>query len=97
MRSEEQESDANFVWKGSKHVTEQLEDYNPHCHGNLKLLDEGGTILAAWKQQRNSKVLGSIHIFEEAQHVISIEVIVVSCLCIIVVEKTTGVTWFGGM
>lgn len=53
--------------------------------------------MTAWKQQRDSKVLGSIHIFEEACDVIPIEVIVVSCLCIAIVEKTTGVTWFGGM
>ena len=57
---------------------EELEDYNPACHGNLKLLDNQGTTLAAWKQQRDSKVFGSIHVFQEACDVIPIEVIVVS-------------------
>lgn len=88
---------ATFAWKGSKHILAHLEDYNPSCHGNLKLIAEDGTLLAAWKQQRNTKVLGSIHVFEEARDKVPVEVIVVSCLCIVIVEKTTGVTWLGGM
>jgi hypothetical protein len=86
-----------LVWKGSKHIIEHLEDYNPSCHGNLKLLGEDGTLLAAWKQQRDSKVLGSIHVFGEARYVVPVEVIVASCMCIAIVEKCTGVTWLGGL
>ena len=87
----------HFVWKGSRSILDHLEDCNPVCHGNLKLLASDGIPLAAWKQQRDSKVLGSIHIFKEARDVLPVEVIVVSCLCIAIVEKCTGVTWFGGM
>jgi hypothetical protein len=95
-RGKDDHEHAKFTWKGSKHILNELDDHNPACHGNLKLLAEDGTPLAAWKQQRDRKVLGSIHVFEQARDVIPVEVIVVSCLCITIVERTTGVTWFGG-
>ena len=86
----------NYHWKGSKSIVGHLEDFNPNCHGNLKFMDREGRILAAWKQQRDSKVLGSIHIFEEAEGILPPEIIVTSCLIVVLVEKINGITWFGG-
>ncbi|RMZ86125.1 hypothetical protein DV737_g10, partial [Chaetothyriales sp. CBS 132003] len=84
-----------YIWKGSKHVKELVNDNSPRCHGNLKLLNGDGELLAAWKQRRDSRILGSISIFEAACDQLPIELIVTSCICIVIVEKMTGVTWFG--
>ncbi|RMZ86444.1 hypothetical protein DV736_g6335, partial [Chaetothyriales sp. CBS 134916] len=84
-----------YIWKGSKQIKELVNDGSPRCHGNLKLLNGDGELLAAWKQRRDSKILGSISISEAACDRLPIELIVTSCLCIVLAEKTTAVTWFG--
>lgn len=85
-----------FTWKNSKHITRLLDDTAPQCHGNLKLETADGQLLAAWKQRRDSKVMGSIHVFEESRNLLSVQVIVASALCMALQQKCSGVTYFVG-
>ncbi|PGH16728.1 hypothetical protein AJ79_01601 [Helicocarpus griseus UAMH5409] len=86
-----------FVWKGSIEVVDLLDDEGPRCKGNLKLESlAGNTLLAAWKQRRDDRIMGSITIFEAAKDVLPVEVIVASCISVVMSERASGVNFFGG-
>jgi hypothetical protein len=92
------EDDHPFVWRGSHSVLQFLGDAaaTPACHGNLKLLGPNDELLAAWKQRRDSKILGSLYVFEAAKDWIPVEVIITSCLYVVVVERILWTTFVGG-
>ncbi|KAK2789365.1 hypothetical protein FQN52_006229 [Onygenales sp. PD_12] len=88
---------SEFVWKGSTDILNQLDDSTPRCKGNLKLESvDGKVLLAAWKQRRNGRIMGSIVIFEAAKDVIPMEVVVASCISVVMAERATGINFFGG-
>ncbi|KAK2797253.1 hypothetical protein FQN50_009261 [Emmonsiellopsis sp. PD_5] len=88
---------SEFVWKGSMDILNQLDDSAPQCKGNLKLESvDGKVLLAAWKQRRNGRIMGSIVIFEAARDVIPVEVVVASCISVVMAERATGINFFGG-
>ncbi|KKZ63786.1 hypothetical protein EMCG_01890 [[Emmonsia] crescens] len=87
-----------FVWKGSMEVLDILDDTAPRCRGNLKLeTQDGNTLLAAWKQRRDDRIMGSITIFETAKDLIPVEVIVGSGISVVMAERASGVNFFGGL
>ena len=91
--------EATFTWKGSHAVLDSIPTSGPstpHCHGNLKLLAPNGTLLAAWKQRRDSKVLGALYVFDEAVGTVPVDVLVTTCLYVVVVERILWTTFFGG-
>lgn len=93
------ESDYAFTWKGSHAVLDSLPastTAEPRCHGNLKLLGPNGELLAAWKQRRDSKVLGALYVFDEALDTLPVDVLVTTCLYVVVVERILWTTFFGG-
>lgn len=96
----EPEPSTTFNWKGSHAVLTSLPEStppSPHCHGNLKLLaPDGTTLLAAWKQRRDHKVLGTLYVFDEALDAVPVDVLVTTCLYVVVFERITWTTFFGG-
>lgn len=96
----EPEPSITFTWKGSHAVLTSLPDStpaSPQCHGNLKLLaPDGITLLAAWKQRRDRKMLGTLYVFDEAVDMIPVDVLVSTCLYVVVVERILWTTFFGG-
>ncbi|ETN47023.1 uncharacterized protein HMPREF1541_01213 [Cyphellophora europaea CBS 101466] len=99
-----------YTWKGSHSVLSHLPASaaaTPNCHGNLKLLAPDGTLLAAWKQCRDRRILGNLYVFrrppeKEASDVMGggcalpTDVLVVTCLYVVVVERILWTTFFGG-
>ncbi|KPI44055.1 uncharacterized protein AB675_6105 [Cyphellophora attinorum] len=98
LNASAEESGQAFVWRGSHSVLQSLNDSkaSPICHGNLKLLGPNNELLAAWKQRRDSKILGSLYIFEAAWDRLPAEVIVTSCLYVVMVERILWTTFVGG-
>lgn len=67
-------------------------------YGNLKLeMRDSNTILVAWKQRLDDRMMGSFTIFEAAKDLIPIEVIVGSGIDVVMAERVSGVTFFGGI
>ena len=92
-------SGTSFVWRGSHGVLASLPESSrkrAECHGNLKLLGPNDQLLAAWQQQRDKKVLGYLYIFDDATELIPMEVVVISCLYVVLVERILWTTFVGG-
>lgn len=93
---------STFTWKGSRsilstiHPTTQPEGHYRHHHGNLKLLAPSGAVLAAWQQQRDRRVLGTLHVFDAAVGMLPMDVLVATCLYVVVVERILWTTFVGG-
>lgn len=92
-----------FTWKGSHAVLDSLPPSDPPTttrprHGNLKLLGPDGALLAAWKSRRDSKVLGTLYVFDEPAlgGALPVDVLVTTCLYVVVVERILWTTFFGG-
>ncbi|KLJ05928.1 hypothetical protein EMPG_10636 [Blastomyces silverae] len=87
-----------FVWKGSMDILGRLDDTAPRCRGNLKLeTQDGNTLLAAWKQRRDDRRMGSFTIFEAAKDLIPFELIVGSGIAVVMAERASGVNFLGGL
>ncbi|EQL35340.1 hypothetical protein BDFG_02853 [Blastomyces dermatitidis ATCC 26199] len=87
-----------FMWKGSMDILGRLDDTAPRCRGNLKLeTQDGNTLLAAWKQRRDDRRMGSFTIFEAAKDLISFELIVGSGIAVVMAERASGVNFLGGL
>ncbi|PGH01597.1 hypothetical protein GX51_05162 [Blastomyces parvus] len=87
-----------FVWKGSMDIVGRLDDTAPRCRGNLKLeTQDGNTLLAAWKQRRDDRIMGSLTIFETAKDLISPELIVGSGVAVVMAERASGINFLGGL
>ncbi|OAX84440.1 hypothetical protein ACJ72_01190 [Emergomyces africanus] len=87
-----------FVWKGSMEILDHLVDTAPRCRGNLKLeTQDGSTLLAAWKQRRDDRIMGSFTIFEASRDLIPVEVIVGSGIAVVMAERASGVNFLGGI
>lgn len=66
--------------------------------GNQKLeMRDSNTILVAWKQRRDDRMMGSFTIFEAAKDLVPIEVIVGSGINVMMAERVFGVTFFSGI
>ena len=105
-----------FTWKGSHSVLSSLpgsaaegcgemQAALPECHGNLKLVDSRGKVLAAWRQQRGKKVLGMLYVFDDEEEEVGkgkvgpggldIDVVVATCLYVVIVERILWTTFVG--
>ena len=90
-----------FYWKGSKAALSMLENQE-HCgNGNLKLVAAGdpGEVLAVWQNRTDKEILGCLSVFarfEEGEDGL-LEDVIVSCLAVVLAERTSGRGWVGGL
>lgn len=90
-----------FYWKGSKAALSMVEDQAHHGNGNLKLIAAGdpAEVLAVWQNRTDKEILGCLSIFarfEEGEGGL-LEEVVVSCLAVVLAERTSGRGMVGGL
>jgi len=94
-----EQSGRELMWKGSKKVLNLVDDNAPRCNGNLKLFDpiNPGKVLAIRKNRTDPHILGSIMILEDLGDNRPLqEVILWSCLAIVMAERVAFRGWVGG-
>ncbi|KEF58835.1 uncharacterized protein A1O9_03678 [Exophiala aquamarina CBS 119918] len=87
-----------YKWRGNKKILDipEMDDGFPKCNGNLKLEDNDARLVAVYKQRRDSKVLGGLTVFtENLKDDVPIEVVVSSCLAIVMYERVGWQGMFG--
>lgn len=87
-----------YRWRGSKKILDipEMDDGFPKCNGNLKLEDKDARLVAVYKQRRDSDVLGGLTVFtENLKDDVPIEVVVSSCLAIVLYERVAWQNMFG--
>lgn len=90
-----------FYWKGSKAALSMLKNQE-HCgNGNLKLVAAGdpGEVLAVWQNRTDKEIVGCLSVFarfEEGEDGL-LEDVIVSCLAVVLGERTSGRGWVGGL
>lgn len=90
-----------FYWKGSKAALSMVEDRAHRGNGNLKLVAAGdpAEVLAVWQNRTDKEILGCLSIFarfEEGECGL-LEEVVVSCLAVVLAERTSGRGMMGGL
>lgn len=90
-----------FYWKGSKAALSMLESQGHRGNGNLKLVAAGdpGEVLAVWQNRTDKQIMGCLSVFarfEEGENGL-LEDVVVSCLAIVLAERTSGRGLMGGL
>lgn len=87
-----------YRWRGNKKILDipEMDDGFPKCNGNLKLEDSDAKLVAVYKQRRDSNVLGGLTVFtENLKEKLPIEVVVSSCLAIVMYERIGWQNMFG--
>ena len=87
-----------YKWRGNKKILNiaEMNDGFRKCNGNLKLEDKDARLVAVYKQRRDSDVLGSLTIFtDNMKEKVPLEVIVSSCLAIVIYERIGFQNMFG--
>jgi len=87
-----------YKWRGNKKILDipEMDDGFPKCNGNLKLEDGDAKLIAVYKQRRDSDVLGGLTVFtENLNENVPIEVVVSSCLAVVMYERLGWQNMFG--